>query len=117
MKLFKKSKEYLNIFKSSTREISSELRTLQYDFWLLMFRKRTSKEEEIFRYAFKEMKRWCIFILFVPLPIPTITYFVVVPKRFWPEGFLKIIRKAEFKKKELEKAPLKSSEINYNSNA
>lgn len=98
MKFFKKSKEYLIILKSSTKEIAAEIRSMQYDFWMLMFRKRTIREEEIFKYAKKEIKRWCIFILFVPLPIPTITYFIIVPKRFWPEGFLKIIRKAEFKK-------------------
>ena len=110
MEFFKKSKEYLNIFKSSTKEIASELRSMQYDFWMLMFRKRTPKEEEIFKYATKEIKRWCVFILFVPIPIPTILYFVVVPKRFWPEGFLKIVRKAEFKKKELAKTPSKHVE-------
>lgn len=93
MKLFKKSKIYLERFKKNAKLFFIEFRNMQGVYFHLLFKKRTELEEIEFKKVRKENFRLSIFIAcwLAPIPFVGTLYFVLVPKFFWPNTLKKIL--------------------------
>jgi hypothetical protein len=94
VKLFKKSKQYLQQFKEHIKIFYYEFRNMQSEYFQLLMKKEKTEEERI---RFKEVQienfKLTVFAACWVAPIPMIgtLYFFLMPKKFWPLSLKKIL--------------------------
>lgn len=88
MKLFKKSKEFVERVKKNGIVFINSFKAIQQRYFELLVKKNKTKEERIeFRKLKCENFKLSVFILFWLAPVPLIgmLYFIIIPKFLWPE--------------------------------
>jgi len=94
VKFFKKSKQNLETFKKNAKIFFHDFRTMQHDYFVLLFKKnKTEIEQQDFKRIRRENFRLSIFIACWLAPVPLIgtLYFILVPKMFWPMTLKKVL--------------------------
>lgn len=86
---------YYEIFKNNKHIVVHDFRSMQFDYWNLVFKKdKNAREKEIYAIARKENHRISFLIIFVIImPGSFLTYFVLIPKKFWPSVLTKIFQR------------------------
>ncbi|HEX2549934.1 MAG TPA: hypothetical protein VHM20_08900 [Gammaproteobacteria bacterium] len=94
MKFFKKSKQQLAQFKEHMKLFYIEFRKMQSEYFLLLLKKEKTLEEKI---RMKEVQienfKLTLFAacLLAPIPFIVTSYFVLMPKKYWPMSLKKIL--------------------------
>lgn len=98
LKFFRKSKEQLIVLKNNFPSLFKEFGTLQSEYFQLLVKKdKTLEEKAIFKKLQVENFKFTILIacFCVPIPLIATSYFIFMPRKWWPQTLSNLLIKKE----------------------